>query len=389
MGSRPVSCGISGTVPAVAEATSGGGSAPDTGTTPVESIPPEVAWFSALCDDDYRWLGVDDPALKSSFGHCADIVTTAEGAGFDNVLLPSGYDLGIDSIAFAGGVAPLTARIRMLVAVRCGELWPPQLARQLATLDQMLDGRLTINIISSDLPGAPIASETRYARTREVMSILRTMLRGEPVDHRGEHYRLTLDPPRVAVEAARARGGESPPFYFGGMSVPARETAAECADVFLMWPDTVDGLRTTIGDMTSRADAHGRTLRFGYRVHVVVRETEEAARAAAFELVSRLEPEKGETIRQRSLDAASVGVAHQSELRDRADAEGFVEANLWTGIGRARSGCGAAIVGDPDQVVAKLRDYQALGIDSFILSGYPHREECDLVARHVLPALRG
>ena len=358
-------------------------------TAPPASAPSEVAWFSALCDDAYRWLGVGDPTLRSSFEHCADIVTTAERAGFDNVLLPSGYDLGIDSVAFGGGVARMTDRIRMLVAVRCGELWPPQLARQLATLDQMLHGRLTINIISSDLPGAPMASEPRYARSGEVMAILRTMLRGDRLDHHGEHYDLTLEPPRVARDAADARGGEAPPFYFGGLSELARDTAAEHADVFLMWPDEIAGLTATIDDMTSRAHAHGRALRFGYRVHVVVRETESAARAAAFELVSRLEPEVGESIRLRSLDSSSVGVARQADLRDRADADGFVEANLWTGIGRARSGCGAAIVGDPDQVVAKLREYEALGISSFILSGYPHREECELVARHVLPALRG
>ncbi|HQF94251.1 MAG TPA: LLM class flavin-dependent oxidoreductase [Microthrixaceae bacterium] len=358
-------------------------------TEPSTTSGTEIAWFSALCDDDYRWLGVPDPTLRSSFAHCADIVTTAERVGFDNVLLPSGYDLGIDSVAFAGGVAPMTDRIRLLVAVRCGELWPPQLARQLATLDQMLQGRLTINIISSDLPGAPIDGGPRYARSREVMTILRTLLRGEPLDHHGEFYDLVLDPPRVASDAAQARGGTAPPFYFGGMSDPARDTAAEHADVFLMWPDTMDGVQSTISDMRARADAHGRSLRFGYRVHVVVRETEDAARAAAFDLVSRLEPEVGAAVRQRSLDASSVGVARQTDLRDRADADGYVEANLWTGIGRARSGCGAAIVGDPDQVVAKLREYEALGIDSFILSGYPHREECELVGRHVLPAIRG
>lgn len=365
--------------------------------------PSEVSWFSALCDDDYRWLGVPDPTLRSSFDHCADIVTAAERGGFDNVLLPSGYALGIDSIAFAGGVARLTERIKLLVAVRCGEMWPPQLARQLATLDHMLgtvDGarRLTVNIISSDLPGAEVASAPRYERTREVMEILRTLLSGRPVDHHGEHFDLVLDPPRIAVETAASAGGvgppfaappfAAPPFYFGGISDPARDVAASHADVFLMWPDTMPAVGAILDDMRARAAAYGRTLRFGYRVHVVVRETESLAREAAFDLVSKLEPAAGEDIRRRSLDSGSVGVARQAELRGGADDDGFVEEHLWTGIGRARSGCGAAIVGDPDQVVAKLRAYEALGIDSFILSGYPHREECDLVARYVLPALR-
>src|SRR5215831_1761054 len=121
--------------------------------------PCEVAWFAALCDDDYEFLGVPDPALASSWEHCRDLVLRAERNGFDNVLLPSGYALGIDAVAFAGGVAALLDHLRLLVAVRAGELWPPQLARQLATLDRMLRGRLTVNIISSDLPGAPLESE--------------------------------------------------------------------------------------------------------------------------------------------------------------------------------------------------------------------------------------
>ena len=353
---------------------------------------PEVAWFSALCDDDYRYLGVPDPDLRSSWTHCRDIVTTAERNGFDNVLLPSGYALGIDGVPFAGGIAAVTEQIKLLLAVRCGEMWPPQLARQLAGLDEMLDGRLTVNIISSDLPGTQLASEPRYARTLEVMTILQTLLAGNPVEHRGDFYELTLGAPRVAVDRAAARRAAglptTPPFYFGGLSEPAREVAAAGADVYLMWPDTTPEISAIISDMRARADGHGRTLRFGYRTHIVVRETETEARAAATRLLSKLDAAEGEAIRNRSLDATSAGVSRQAELRDTSDDDGFIEDHLWTGIARARSGCGAAIVGDPDQVVAKLRGYMDLGIDSFILSGYPHLAECDLVAEHVLPALR-
>ncbi len=344
---------------------------------------PEVSWFAALCDDDYEYLGVPDPALASSLEHCREIVLRAEANGFDNVLLPSGYELGIDGTAFAAAVAPLLRRLRLLVAVRCGELWPPQLARQLATLDQMLAGRLTINIISSDLPGAPIASEARYARTLEVMQILRALLDGQPVSHAGEHYRLEVPAPRVHTVSGRC-----PPFYFGGLSEAAKQVAAQAADVYLMWPDLLPGVEALLAEMRGRAARFGRTLRFGYRVHVIVRESEREAREAARKLVSRLEPAVGEAILKRSLDHASVGVRRQAEIRSSADDDGFAETSLWTGIGRARSGCGAAIVGDPDQVLAKLHAYAALGIDAFILSGYPHVAECDLFARYVLPRLR-
>ena len=344
--------------------------------------PCEVSWFSALCDDDYEFLGAPDPRLRSSFEHCRDIALTAESGGFDNLLLPSGYALGIDSLAFGAGIAPMLKRMRLLAAIRCGEMWPPQLARQLATLDQMLGGRLTVNIISSDLPGETLASKPRYQRTVEVMELLNLILSGQAVDYQGEFYQLKLDPPRIAKDAARRI-----PLYFGGLSEDAREAAAKACDVYLMWPDTMPAVKEIVSDMTARAAKHGRTLKFGYRVHVVVRETETAARDAASRLLSKLDDAEGDAIRAKSLDSTSQGVRRQAELRAGAGHDGYAEENLWTGIGRARSGCGAAIVGDPDQVLAKLNAYRALGMEAFILSGYPHAAEADLFARHVLPRL--
>lgn len=342
----------------------------------------EIGWFAALCDDDYEYLGVPDPRLASSFEHCAAITAETERQGFDTVLLPAGYTLGIDATAFAAGISPRLGRLALLLAVRCGELWPPQLARQLATLDQMLGGRLLINAISSDRPGESLGAEDRYRRTEEVLAIVRTLLDGRPVDHHGAHYRLAVDPPRLGTVAGRC-----PPVYFGGLSEPARETAAAAADVYLMWPDTEDRVATTVADVRRRAAGRGRTVRFGYRVHVVVRDTETEARAAAAQLVSRLDTPTGDAIRSRSLDAGSSGVARQGELRVEADDDGYVEPHLWTGIGRGRSGCGAALVGDPEQVAGKLRRYVELGIDSFILSGYPHLDECRRVGELVLPRL--
>lgn len=343
----------------------------------------ELAWFAALCDDDYEQLGVPAPDLASSFEHCAAIVHAADRAGFDSILMPSGYSLGIDTVAFTAAIARTTQHIRPIVAVRMGEVWAPQLARQLATLDQLLGGRMVVNIISSDLPGESLPSAPRYARTLEHMHAVRTLLDGESLDVAGEFIRVAVAPPRV-----RTVSGHAPPLYFGGLSDEAREVAAAAADVYLMWPDTMDGVAAVIADMRRRAARHGRTLRFGYRVHVVVRETEALARAAAQHLVAALDPDVGEAIRAQSLDSQSVGVRAQASLRDDADLDGFVEPHLWTGIGRARSGCGAAIVGDPGQVAAKIRTYQALGIDTFILSGYPHLAECERFAALVMPLLR-
>lgn len=346
------------------------------------SLKTEVSWFSALCDDDYEFLGQPDPNLLSTFEHCRNIVMTAERYGFDNVLLPSGYALGIDNTTFAAGMAPLTQNIRMLLAIRCGEMVVPQIARQMATLDQMLGGRLTINIISSDVPGETLESEPRYRRSTEIMYCLRELLDGRPVDFQGDFINLKVDPPRIKTVS-----GKSPLFYFGGLSPAARECAAAGADVFLMWPDVTEKVLEVKADMDARAAAKGRSLKYGWRSHVIVRETEDEARAAARRLLSKLDDDEGKAIRQRSLDSASAGVARQAELRDGADDEGYADRHLWTGVGRARSGAGAAIVGDPDQVLGKIKELEAAGMGAFILSGYPHAAECDLFARYVLPQL--
>ena len=338
---------------------------------------PEVAWFSALCDDDYEQLGVVDSSLRSTWEHCSEIVLEAERQGFDSVLLPSGYELGLDTTAMAAALARATSRIRLLMAVRIGESWPPQLARQIATIQHLSSNRLDVNVISSDLAGQSLASAPRYERTLEAMQILDVLGRGEPVHHHGTFYDVDVTAPRVAT-------GPRPPFYFGGLSSEARDVAARAADVYLMWPDVEAVVRETIRDLRERAAACGRELRFGYRVHVVVRDSEAAARAAAAHLVAALDDEVGRAIRSKSLDSTSVGVSRQGELRDAADDHGYVEANLWTGIGRARSGCGAAIVGSHDQVLEKLAMYQGLGIDAFILSGYPHLDECQRFGELVL-----
>jgi alkanesulfonate monooxygenase len=347
------------------------------------ALPPcEISWFSALCDDDYEFLGVSDPLLKSSWTHCRDIVMQAETGGFDNILLPSGYALGLDTTAFASAIATMTRKIHLLMAVRIGESWPAQLARQIATIDQISGGRLKVNIISSDMPGEVLASEPRYARTVEAMHILKTLLNGDPLDHDGTFWKLKIDPPRITTVS-----GKAPPLYFGGLSEAARDAAARGCDVYLMWPDKEDAVRAIVADMTARAAKYGRKLRFGYRAHMIVRETEAEARTAAQKLMSKLDDATGAAIRAKSLDSLSAGVSAQAALRETATDDGYAEDNLWTGIGRARSGCGAAIVGDPDQVLAKLQRYRDMGIDAFILSGYPHAAEADLVARHILPRI--
>ncbi len=343
----------------------------------------EIAWFSGLCNDDYAMLGVPDGSLRSSFDHCAGIVRTADRLGYQNILLPSSYQVGQDTLTFAAGVAPSLEQISLLTAVRGGEVHPPMLARALSTLDHLLEGRLTVNIISSDLPGSALDSAARYQQSREMIEILKQAWTADRIDFRGEFYQLDLD--TEPVRPYQQNGG--PLLYFGGISEGARALCAEHCDVFLMWPETEDEIVASMQDMSRRATAHGRAIDFGYRVHVIVRETESEARAAARHLVSALDDETALAIKTRALDATSTGVARQDAQRAAADDEGYIEPQLWSGIGRGRSGCGSAIVGDPDQVRAKLERYMDLGVRAFVLSGYPLQDECELFARYVLPAL--
>ena len=344
----------------------------------------EVSWFAPICSDDYEFLGVPDKKYKSSWKNTSDVLLTADRLGFRNILCPSSYQVGQDTMTFASAVAPLTQNINLLVAVRTGEVHPPMLARAIATLDHILEGRLTINIISSNLPGTFLDGPSRYQRSREVIEILKQAWTQDHIDFQGEYYQLKLDT-TDPVKPYQQNGG--PLLYFGGYSPDGKDLCAEHCDVYLMWPDTEENLQGHMEDLSTRAAGYNRTIDFGLRVHMIVRETEAEARAAANRLVSKLDDEFGTEIRNRAQDAKTLGVALQTQAREKADSEGYSEPHLWTGVGRARSGCGAALVGDPDQIYNKIQRYIDMGMRSFIFSGYPHQEECELFARYVLPRL--
>ena len=344
----------------------------------------EVSWFSALCSDDYQFLGQPDGSLRSSWDHCSTIVKTAEEHGFRNILCPSSYQVGQDTLSFVAGCAPITDRINMLAAVRCGEMQPIMLARTIATLDHMMHGRLTVNIISSDFPGEKADSAFRYQRSREVVEILKQAWTQDEINYQGDVYNfqgLTTDP-------AKSYQTGGPLLYFGGYSPAALELCGQHCDVYLMWPEPKEQIAERMKSVNAVAERYNRTLDYGLRVHVIVRDTEAEAKEYADYIVSKLDDEHGRKIRERALDSTSLGVSHQAKNRDIADEFGYVEPHLWTGVGRARSGCGAAIVGSADQVLSELEAYQKMGIRAFILSGYPHIDECKHFGTKVLPNMK-
>jgi alkanesulfonate monooxygenase len=340
--------------------------------------PVEWGWFAPCCEDDFEFLGVPDPSLASTPEHVRDVVLAAEAAGFQNILLPSGFNTGVDAWVMACALAPQTSTISLLPAIRVGEHHPPMMARATANLDHMLNGRLNINIISSPLAGLPPeSSAVRYERTQEFMHVLKAFWQQPHVEYSGRYFQYDLksDIPRPV----RLSG---PPLYFGGASPQAKEAAAAQADVYLFWGDTVEMIGSGIEEMQSLAARHNRELLFGLRIHVIARETEEEAKDAAQRLISKLSDETGDALKQRALDKSSAGKARQNELVAQGE---WAEEFLWTGIGRGRPGCGTAIVGSYDQVETKLRAYIDAGVRAFILSGYPHLDEAQRFGEHVLP----
>ena len=344
----------------------------------------EVSWFAALCSDDYRYLGLPEDDLRSSWEHCSSIVKEAEAQGFRNILCPSSYQVGQDTLSFVAGCAPVTDRINMLAAIRCGEMQPIMLARTIATLDHMLKGRLTLNVISSDFPGEKADSAYRYQRSREVVEILKQAWTQDEINFSGEVY----DFHGLSSDPAKPYQTGGPLLYFGGYSPPALDLCGQHCDVYLMWPEPKDQIAERMKAAAEAAEQYDRTLDFGLRVHVIVRDTEAEARDYAEHLVSRLDDELGALIRGRAHDSTSLGVSHQARARELADKFGYVEPHLWTGIGRARSGCGAALVGSADQVLSELEQYRRMGVRAFILSGYPHLDECRQFGQRVLPNLK-
>ena len=343
----------------------------------------EVSWFSALCSDDYQFLGVPDGKLRSSWEHCSKIVTVSEKQGFNNILCPSSYQVGQDTLSFVAGCAPITSDINLLAAVRCGEMQPIMLARTIATLDHMLKGRLTVNIISSDFPGQTEESTYRYQRSREVVEILKQAWTKNHINHKGKIYNFkNIDTSPVVPYQTNG-----PLLYFGGYSPSALELCGEHCDVYLMWPEKKEALADRMRAVNDVAQKYNRTLDYGLRVHVIVRDTEVEAKEYAEYITSKLDDEYGKMIRDRALDSTSLGVSHQSKNRELADKYGYIEQNLWTGVGRARSGCGAALVGSTDQVLSKINEYEKMGIRAFIFSGYPHIDEAKHFGSKVLPKL--
>lgn len=349
--------------------------------------PPNFFWFIPTHGDG-AYLGSSQHQRVPDFAYFRQVAQAVEHLGYQGVLLPTGQGCE-DSWITASALAAVTTRLKYLVALRPGIVSPTFAARQTAAIDRLSQGRALLNIVVGGNPGELagdglfLSHDERYRQAREFLSIWRNLLAGKTVTFKGEFYQVEnahLDLPAIQQP--------HPPLYFGGSSEAGIELAADTVELYLTWGEPPEQVRQKLEQAQARAAAHGRKLRFGIRLHFIVRETEEEAWAAADRLIRDVTDEQIARTRDRQLQQMdSVGQRRQAELHGGRRDQLLVAPNLWAGVGLVRTGAGTALVGSAENVAQRIREYQALGIDTFIGSGYPHLEEAYKVAELLFPQL--
>jgi alkanesulfonate monooxygenase len=345
-----------------------------------------ILWFLPTHGDG-RYLGSDVNARHITLNYLGQIARAADELGYFGVLLPTGKSCE-DSWVVASAMAPLTQRLRFLVAVRPGLQTPTVAARMTATLDRLSEGRLLINVVTGGDPvelrgdGIFYDHAERYAVTDEFLTVYRKLLAGEKVSFKGAH--IEVEGGKLIYPPAQK---PHPPLYFGGSSDAGNRVAADHVDVYLTWGEPPNDVAQKIAKARALAAERGRTLSFGIRLHVIVRETSAEAWRAADSLISKLDDEAIATAQKSFAHFDSVGQKRMAALHGGRREKLEVSPNLWAGVGLVRGGAGTALVGNPDEVAERMKEYMKLGIDRFILSGYPHLEECYRFAELVFPKL--
>lgn len=345
-----------------------------------------VLWFIPTHGDGH-YLGTQLGGRAVDLGYLKQVAQAADTLGYYGVLLPTGKSCE-DSWVVASALLPQTEKLRFLVAVRPGLQSPTLAARMTTTLDRLSNGRLLINVVTGGDPienkgdGIFLSHADRYEVTREFMEVYGALLNGETVNYSGKH--IQIEGGKILYDPVQQ---PHPPFYFGGSSDVGIDIAAQHIDKYLTWGEPPEQVRQKIETVQKAAWSKGRKLSFGIRLHVIVRETADEAWRAADKLISHLDDATIASAQNVFARMDSVGQSRMASLHGGRRDKLEVSPNLWAGVGLVRGGAGTALVGDPETVAQRMREYMALGIDSFILSGYPHLEEAYRFAELVFPLL--
>jgi alkanesulfonate monooxygenase len=348
--------------------------------------PANVLWFLPTHGDG-RYLATTTGGREVNFNYLRQVAQAADQLGYFGVLLPTGRSCE-DSWIVASSVAPFTERLRYLVAVRPGLQSPSVAARMTATLDRISNGRLLVNVVTGGDPvenkgdGIFLPHDERYAVTREFLNVYSDLLAGKTVNVQGKH--ISIEDGRLLFPPVQS---PRPPLYFGGSSDAGIDVAVDTVDKYLTWGEPPAQVAEKVARVKAVADKRGRKLSFGIRLHVIVRETNEAAWRAADELIQYVTDDTIAQAQKIFSRMDSVGQRRMAELHGGRRDKLEISPNLWAGVGLVRGGAGTALVGDAQTVAARIKEYQDVGVDTFIMSGYPHLEEAYRFAELVFPLL--
>lgn len=349
--------------------------------------PIDFLWFIPTSGDG-AYLGSADLNRDTDIGYLTQIAQAVDRLGFSGVLLPTGVACE-ESFVTAAALAAHTQKLKFLVAIRPGVASPAYYARLASTLDRVSNGRLLLNIVVGGSPaelagdGIFLKHDERYAHAEEFFTVFEELLGKGTSTLDGKYIKATgaklgLPP----IQSPR------PPLYFGGSSDSGIEFAAGRVDKYLTWGEPPEQVAEKVQKVRAEAANKGREVSFGIRLHFIVRETDDEAWAAADRLISQLDDETIREAQQRfTAESDSVGQRRMAALHGGRRDKLEVSPNLWAGVGLVRAGAGTALVGSPKTIAARLREYQDIGIETVIGSGYPHLEEAYRVAELLFPEL--
>lgn len=346
-----------------------------------------VLWYMCAPDGAYPWN--PKGSRQVDYGYFRQLAQAYDQLGYTGALFATGAH---DVWVLAGALLPYTERLKFLIAIHPGLVPVTLLAKMAATLQDFSRGRVMINVVSGDAKmlgayGMDLPHDERYVMADEYLAVWHRLMAGESVTHAGKYVSVTGA--KLAMPAGD--GVPPPPLWFGGSSAPAMEIAAKHVDVYLSWGETPEQMGAKVEQVRRRADALGRTLTYGIRLYVIVRETDAEAWAAAQWLYDRMDDEAIAANQRFVGGTDSVGQRRMSAMHGGIKAPDLrtleVAPNLWSGIGLVRPGPGTAIVGSPDTVRRTLDAYHKVGIETFILSGMPLLEEAYRFGELVLPHL--
>jgi alkanesulfonate monooxygenase len=346
----------------------------------------KLFWFIPT-QGDGRYLGTTHLMRQTDHGYLKQIAQAADQLGYEGVLLPTGNSCE-DAWVVASTLVPVTKRLKFLVAVRPAVMSPTLAARMAATFDRFSDGRLLINVVTGGDPdeakgdGIFLSHDERYEVTDEFLTVWQGSISGKPTSFRGKH--LHVEEAKVIYPPLQR---PHPPRYLGGSSKAAIDLAARRVDVYLTWGEPPALVAEKIQAVRQRAAEVGRTVSFGIRLHVIVRESNDEAWQAANELIKYVDEETIARSQRALARLDSEGQRRMVALHHGDKAKLEISPNLWAGVGLVRGGAGTALVGDAETVAKRFLEYADLGIETFILSGYPHLEESYRVAELLFPLL--